>query len=276
MIPFTKMHGIGNDCVVIDARGEPYALDGDQIRLVADRRRGVGCDQLVMIEPPRNGRSAGFLRFYNSDGSEAQACGNATRCVISRLMREEDTDALAVETVAGLLPGHVDERGLIAVDMGPAQLNWQDIPLSRAMDTLHLDVTAGPYADPVAVGIGNPHCVFFVEDADTVDPATQGPEVEHNPLFPERTNVEFISILDHGRIRMRVWERGAGTTQACGSGACAVAVAAASRGLTARQVEVVLDGGSLFIDWRTDNHVVMSGPVVVAFTGTLEIATGAA
>ena len=276
MIPFTKMHGIGNDCVVIDARVEPYALDSDQIRLVADRRRGVGCDQLVVIEPPRLSQAVGFLRFYNSDGSEAQACGNATRCIVSRLMREEDTDLLAVETVAGLLPGHVDERGLVAIDMGPAQLDWQDIPLSRQMNTLHLDLTVGPYTDAVAVGIGNPHCVFFVEDANVVNPATLGPAVERDPLFPERTNVEFVSVLDSGRIRMRVWERGAGTTLACGSGACAAAVAAASRGLTTRKIEVVLDGGTLFIDWRADNHVVMSGPVAVAFTGTLKIATGAA
>ena len=136
MIPFTKMHGIGNDCVVIDARVEPYALDEDQIRLIADRRRGVGCDQLVLIEPPRNGHAAGFLRFYNSDGSEVEACGNATRCIVSRLMQEADTDEIAVETVAGLLPAHIDERGLVAVDMGAAQLDWRDIPLSREMDTL--------------------------------------------------------------------------------------------------------------------------------------------
>ena len=144
------------------------------------------------------------------------------------------------------------------------------------MNTLHLDLSVGPYTDPVAVGIGNPHCVFFVEDAAVVDPATLGPAVERDPLFPERTNVEFVSVLDSGRIRMRVWERGAGTTLACGSGACAAAVAAASRGLTTRKIEVVLDGGTLFIDWRADNHVVMSGPVAVAFTGTLKIATGAA
>lgn len=276
MIPFTKMHGIGNDCVVIDAREEPRALRKEQIQLIADRRRGVGCDQLVLIEPARNDHAVGFLRFYNSDGSEAQACGNATRCIAARLMQEANSNRIAVETVAGLLPAHVDERGLVAVDMGPAQLEWRDIPLSREMDTLHLDLAAGPYSDPVAVGIGNPHCIFFVENADTLDPATQGPTVENDPLFPERTNVEFVSVLDRTRIRMRVWERGAGITQACGSGACAVAVAAVRRGLTDRQVEVILDGGSLFIDWRPDNHVVMSGPVAVAFTGELDDAVGTA
>ncbi len=276
MIPFTKMHGIGNDCVVIDARVEPYALQEDQIRLIADRRRGVGCDQLVLIQPPQNERAVGFLRFYNSDGSEAEACGNATRCIVSRLMQEEDSDEIAVETVAGLLPGHVDERGLVAVDMGPAQLDWRDIPLSRGMDTLHLDLSAGPFQDPVAIAIGNPHCIFFVDDADAVDPAEHGPAIEHDPLFPQRTNVEFVAILDRSRVRMRVWERGAGITQACGSGACAVAVAAARRDLTERQVEVVLDGGSLFIDWRPDNHVVMSGPVAVSFTGELDEMASAA
>lgn len=276
MIPFTKMHGIGNDCVIIDARVEPCALEEDRIRQIADRRRGVGCDQLVVIEPPRNGHAAGFLRFYNSDGSEAEACGNATRCIASRLMQEQGVDELAVETVAGLLPAHVDERGLVAVDMGPAHLEWRDIPLAREMDTLRLPVSTGPYSEPTAVGIGNPHCVFFVEDADAVDPAAYGPAVERDPLFPERTNVEFVSVPDRARLRMRVWERGAGVTQACGSGACASAVAAARRGLAERRVEVVLDGGSLFIDWRDDNHVVMSGPVAVCFSGEIDDAVGAA
>lgn len=276
MIRFTKMHGIGNDCVIIDARAEPVVLEPARIRQIADRRRGVGCDQLVVIEPPRNGHAAGFLRFYNADGSEAQACGNATRCIVSRLMREEDTDTLAVETVAGLLPAHIDQRGLIAVDMGEARLDWQEIPLARETDTLHLNLSAGPFSDPAAVNIGNPHCVFFVDDADTVDPAEFGPAVETDPLFPERTNVEFVSIAARDRIRMRVWERGAGVTQACGSGACAVAVAAARRGLTERNVEVVLDGGSLFIEWRDDDHVVMSGPVAVSFIGALEDIAGAA
>jgi len=270
------MHGIGNDCVVIDARVEPYALREEQIRLIADRRRGVGCDQLVLIEPPRNSHAVGFLRFYNSDGSEAEACGNATRCIAARLMQEANSNGIAVETVAGLLPAHVDHRGLVAVDMGPAQLEWRDIPLSCAMVTLHLDLATGPYSDPVAVGIGNPHCIFFVADADTIDPAIHGPAIENDPLFPERTNVEFVSVLDRTRIRMRVWERGAGITQACGSGACAVAVAAVRRDLTDRQVEVILDGGSLFIDWRTDNHVVMSGPVAVSFTGELDETVGTA
>jgi diaminopimelate epimerase len=270
MIPFTKMHGLGNDCVVIDARLEPRPLHSEQIKRIADRRRGVGCDQLVVLEPPKNGAAAAFLRFYNPDASEAEACGNATRCIAARLMQEAGVDEIAVETVAGVLPAHVDSRGLVAVDMGTAQFGWREIPLSREADTLRLDLAAGPYSEPVAVNIGNPHCVFFVDDADAVDVARHGEAVERDPLFPERTNVEFVQVLDRGRIRMRVWERGAGITQACGSGACAVAVAAARRDLCERRSEIILDGGSLFIDWRADNHVVMSGPVAVSFTGILD------
>lgn len=276
MIPFTKMHGLGNDCVIIDARYEPILLSEDRIRLIADRRHGVGCDQLVMLEPAKNGDADVFLRFYNSDGSESGACGNATRCIASRLMQAQQTDRLTLQTRAGLLSAHVDRRGLVAVDMGEAQLDWRDIPLSHDSDTLTLDYSIGPYSGPAAVGMGNPHCVFFVEDAEAVDLAALGPKVEHDPLFPERTNVEFVTVLDRSRIRMRVWERGAGITQACGSGACAVAVAAARRGLAERSVEVILDGGSLFIEWRDDNHVIMSGPVAFVFTGTLEDTVGTA
>lgn len=270
MIPFTKMHGLGNDCVIIDARDEPVALSAEQVRLIADRRRGVGCDQLVLLEPSKNGDANVFLRFYNADGSESGACGNATRCIAARLMQARNANAITLQSAGGLLPAHVDARGLVAVDMGEAQLDWRNIPLSRDVDTLALDLAAGPYDRPAAVGMGNPHCVFFVEDAEAVDLATLGPRVEHDPLFPERTNVEFVTVLDRKRIRMRVWERGAGITQACGSGACAVAVAAARRRLTERRVEVILDGGSLFIEWRDDNHVVMSGPVAFVYTGVLD------
>jgi diaminopimelate epimerase len=276
MIPFTKMHGLGNDCVIIDARDEPIVLSEDQVRRIADRRHGVGCDQLVLLEPPTNGDADVFLRFYNSDGSESGACGNATRCIAARLMQARQANTITLQSAAGLLPAHVDGRGLVAVDMGAAQLDWRNIPLSRDVDTLALDLTAGPYDGPAAVGMGNPHCVFFVDDAEAVDLAVLGPRVEHDPLFPERTNVEFVTVLDRTRIRMRVWERGAGITQACGSGACAVAVAAARRRLTERRVEVILDGGSLFIEWRDDNHVVMSGPVAFVYTGILDDAMGTA
>ena len=276
MIPFTKMHGLGNDCVIIDARDEPIMLSEAQIRLIADRRRGVGCDQLVILELPKTGEADVFLRYYNSDGSESGACGNATRCIAARLMQAQSVDTLSIQTAAGLLHADVDARGLVAIDMGEAQLDWQQIPLKEAMDTLVLNLAAGPFAGPSAVGIGNPHCVFFVDDAEKVDISKLGPKVEQDPIFPERTNVEFVTVQGRDRIRMRVWERGAGITEACGSGACAVAVAAARRGLTDRRVEVVLDGGSLFIEWRDDNHVVMSGPVSFVFTGEFDMSVDAA
>lgn len=276
MIPFTKMHGLGNDCVIIDARDEPIMLSEAQIRLIADRRRGVGCDQLVILELPKTGDADVFLRFYNSDGSESGACGNATRCIAARLMQAQSVDTLSIQTAAGLLHADVDARGLVAIDMGEAQLDWQQIPLKEAMDTLVLNLAAGPFAGPSAVGIGNPHCVFFVDDAEKVDISKLGPKVEQDPIFPERTNVEFVTVQGRDRIRMRVWERGAGITEACGSGACAVAVAAARRGLTDRRVEVILDGGSLFIEWRDDNHVVMSGPVSFVFTGEFDMSVDAA
>jgi diaminopimelate epimerase len=270
------MHGLGNDCVIIDARDVPVTLSTDQIRWIADRRRGVGCDQLALLEAPRNEQADVFVRFFNANGSESAACGNATRCIAARLMQASQSTHIIVETETGLLPAHIDAHGLVAVDMGAPGLGWRDVPLSRDMDTLRLDLRAGPHDGPVAVGMGNPHCVFFVGDADGVDLAKLGPAVEHNPLFPERTNVEFIEVLDQNRLRMRVWERGAGITQACGSGACAAVVAAARREKCGRKAEVVLDGGSLFIEWRADNHVLMSGPVALAFAGTIDDMAGMA
>ncbi len=183
MIPFTKMHGLGNDCVIIDARDEPIMLSEAQIRMIADRRRGVGCDQLVILELPKTGDADVFLRFYNSDGSESGACGNATRCIAARLMQAQSVDTLSIQTAAGLLHADVDARGLVAIDMGEAQLDWQQIPLKEAMDTLVLNLAAGPFAGPSAVGIGNPHCVFFVDDAEKVDISKLGPKVEQDPDF---------------------------------------------------------------------------------------------
>lgn len=270
MIPFIKMHGLGNDFVVIDARERGIALSPAQLRAIGDRRRGVGYDQLIAIEPATNGQADAFFRFYNSDGSEAQACGNGTRCVAAHLMRTQNVDRLTIESVVGLLHATDEADGTFAVDQGVPDLEWDKIPLARAMDTLHLDLSHGGVSDPAAVGIGNPHCVFFVPDADNVDVAGLGAHFEHDPLFPERTNVEFASRLGENKLRMRVWERGAGITQACGSGTCAAAVAAHRRGLTGRQVEVVLDGGSLFVDWRDDGHVVLRGPVAVSYSGILD------
>ena len=276
MIAFTKMHGLGNDCVIIDARDGAIALSADRIRRIADRRRGVGCDQLALLQPPRNGAADVFVRFFNSDGSESAACGNGARCIAARLMQANGSERITLETEAGLLPAHFGGDGLVAVDMGAPGLGWRDIPLARDVEPLRLDLSAGPHDAPAAVGMGNPHCIFFVADADAVDLAALGPAVETNALFPERTNVEFVQVLDRGRLRLRVWERGAGITRACGSGACAAVVAAVRRRLCERKAEVVLDGGSLFIDWRADGHVLMRGPVATAFTGTIDDELGAA
>jgi diaminopimelate epimerase len=270
MIPFIKMHGLGNDCVIIDARDAPVVLSADRIRRIADRRRGVGCNQLALLQPPRDGKADVFVRFFNADGSESAACGNGIRCIAAHLMQASGSRRIILETQAGLLPAHIGAQGLVTVDMGPPGLGWRDVPLARNMDTAMLDFSAGRYEAPGAVSMGNPHCVFFVEDADAVDLAELGPAVENNPLFPERTNVEFIEVLAENRLRMRVWERGAGITQACGSGACAAVVAAARRAKCGRNAEVMLDGGSLFIEWQANDHVLMSGPVAVAFNGAID------
>jgi len=272
--PFIKMHGLGNDVVILDARTEALPLSADAARWIADRRLGVGCDQVVVIEPPANGRADVFLRFYNADGGEAQACGNGTRCVAALLMDDAGAEHIAMETVAGLLAGTRAADGRVSVDMGPAKTEWQEIPLARAGDTLHVDLALGPLTDPVAVNMGNPHAVFFVPDVAAIDIETLGPKLEHDPIFPERANIGIAQVIGPDTLRLRVWERGAGLTQACGSGACAAAVAAIRRGLTGRTVALDLDGGPIEITWReTDGHVLMTGPVATAFTGTLDLDT---
>jgi diaminopimelate epimerase len=276
---FTKMHGLGNDFVVVDARIKPFELDERAARRIADRRTGVGCDQLIVLEPARDARADVFMRIRNSDGGEVQACGNATRCVAARVLEEardvgRGGDKVVVETAAGLLPAWdagTDTQGTrrIAVDMGEARSRWDEIPLSRELDTAHLPLESGPLSDPVGVSMGNPHAVFFVDDAEAIDLTAHGPRLEHDPLFPERANISAAQVLDAATIRLRVWERGAGITQACGTGACAALVAAARRGLTGRRATLRLDGGDLEIHWRDDNRVLMTGPVAESFTGTL-------
>lgn len=261
---FRKMHGLGNDFVILDARDRPDPVTPALARAIGDRHRGVGFDQLVVIRAARDADAA--LDFWNADGSIAAACGNATRCVARLLMDETGPRSLALRTGRGMLRAEDAGGGLIAVDMGPPQQGWVEVPLSRAVDDM--DALPLPGA-PSAVGMGNPHCVFIVPDAEAVDLASEGPRVEHDPLFPERTNVEFVQVIDRATIRMRVWERGGMITQACGSGACAAAVVTVRRGLTGRQVTVRLDGGDLTIDWREDG-VRMTGPVAHVFEGVLD------
>ena len=267
---FLKMHGLGNDFVVLDARSRPLDLTADTVRQIADRRTGVGFDQMIVVGEAQNRLADAFMTIWNADGAEISACGNASRCVAWMLMQQSGQTRVVIETKAGLLDAKLAAEGLVSVDMGPARLDWRDIPLAHAVDSNHLPVTLENLSDPVGVGMGNPHAVFFVDDALSVDLARLGPILEHHALFPERCNIEVAQAIGPNRLRMRVWERGAGITQACGTGACATVVAASRRGLTGRAAEVVLDGGTLSIEWLEDNHVLMTGPVALSYSGTLD------
>ena len=268
-LSFIKMHGLGNDFVVIDARAGDVALDSTRVRAIAERRLGVGCDQLLEICPPQSAKADAFMRIWNADGGEVEACGNGARCVAAFLMTESGQSEVAIETVAGLLNAEAAGAGRVAVDMGEARTGWDEIPLAREMDTLELDLSLGALSKPVAVNIGNPHAVFFMAAAEAVDLATLGPQLETHALFPERANIGVAEVTGDAQIRLRVWERGVGLTKACGTGACAALVAAARRGLTGRSATVTLDGGPLEIDWLEDNHVRMTGPVATSFMGML-------
>ena len=265
---FIKMHGLGNDFVVIDARTDNVDLNETTVRSIANRRTGIGCDQLIIMKPARTNDAAFFMQIRNADGGEVNACGNAARCVADIVMTETGKSNILFQSGAGLLSARKGANG-ISVNMGPALDHWQDIPLAEAIDTLHLPIKEGNLSDPVAVGIGNPHMVFFVDDALAV-PFSDGlgSKLEHHALYPERTNVEAVEIQSREKLRVRVWERGVGITRACGTGACASVVAANRRGLTERSVEVELDGGILEIEWRDDSDVLMTGPTATSFVGT--------
>lgn len=260
-LTFRKMHGAGNDFVVLDSRGRAALTTPGLARALGDRHRGVGFDQLAELRDCDDADLA--LDFWNSDGTMAGACGNATRCVAWLVMEATGREALTIRTERGLLEA-VRHEGRVWVNMGPPIDDWSRIPLDAPHDTLSLPLPGAP----VAVGMGNPHCVFLVPDAETVALTIDGPRFEHDPLFPARTNVEFASLIGPDHLRMRVWERGTGVTLACGSGACAVAVAAARRGLTGRRVVMDLDGGQLIADWRADG-VWLTGPVADVYTAAL-------
>ena len=259
-LAFMKMHGLGNDFVVIDARSGFDPMTPALARALGDRHRGVGFDQLAVILPSSQADFA--LEFWNSDGSKAGACGNATRCVSDWMMKELGQNAVTLTTARGSLRAIRREDGLVSVNMGDPILEAAAIPVTA--DPLALPLEGAP----VAVGMGNPHCIYFVDDAEAVDVSGLGPKIEHDPLFPERTNVEFASLVAPDHLRMRVWERGAGITLACGSGTCATAVAAHLKGLTGRHVIVDVDGGRLEIDWREDG-VWMTGPTALVFEARL-------
>ncbi|SLN14598.1 Diaminopimelate epimerase [Oceanibacterium hippocampi] len=267
------MHGLGNDFVVLDARREPITLPPATARAIADRHRGIGFDQLLIIEP--SDRADAFMRTLNADGSESGACGNGTRCVGRLLIEETGRDRVTIETRAGLLSVARLPDGRFAARMGRPRLDWRDIPLAREMDTLHLQLAVEAadgtrLADPAGVNMGNPHAIFFVEDAEAIPLAELGPRLEHDPLFPERANIGIVSPLGANRVRYRVWERGVGITLACGSGACAALVASARRGVTGRHAELVVDGGLLEVRWREeDDDVELIGPATLAYEGRL-------
>lgn len=273
-IAFYKMHGLGNDFVIIDARAQAVAFSAEAAKRLGDRHRGVGFDQLISIETAQGGGDV-LMRIWNPDGSPAGACGNGARCVGDLLLSESGGKAVTIAAPGRLIRCQREADGRVTVDMGEPKLEWQDIPLAERMDTRTLDIKVGPIDAPVlfgpsAVNMGNPHCIFFVENAQAHDLRKIGPMLEHHPLFPDRANISLAQVRSKGEIRLRVWERGAGLTQACGSAACASVVAAARKRLTDRQVRVELDGGPLDIHWREDNHVLMTGATELNFTGVLD------
>ena len=273
-LPFLKMNGLGNDFVVVDARrGPAFAPSAERIRALGNRETGIGFDQLIALEPSTSGDA--FMRIWNCDGGEVEACGNATRCVGWLLLRDGALSGARIETAGGLLHAFRTGETEVSVDMGEPRLDWSEIPLSEPIDTRRVELEIGPRGAPIlhtpgCVNMGNPHVTFFVPDAEAAPVAEVGPLIEHHPLFPEGVNVGFAQILAADRIRFRVWERGAGITRACGTGACAALVAAHRRLLVGRKAVVVMDGGELTIDWRAeDGHVWMTGPAQLDYEGVL-------
>ncbi|MFM7630744.1 MAG: diaminopimelate epimerase [Alphaproteobacteria bacterium] len=265
-IPFLKMHGLSNDFVIVDGRGRDWPLGAGVARALAHRKTGIGCDQVVVLRDALQADVS--MIIMNADGGEVAACGNATRCVADVVMAERGADHCVIETQAGLLTADRTPQGLIAVDMGPARWDWRDIPLSQDRDTGAIMVQG---VQGCAVNVGNPHCVIWTQDVATAPVTTLGPLIETDPLFPQRTNVEWAKIVDKRTIMMRVWERGVGETDACGTGACAAALCAHRAGLTDAQVTVQMPGGALMITLRDDGHVVMAGPSTLSFRGTVTV-----
>ena len=266
-IGFTKMHGCGNDFVVLDARRVPIELTAAQIRRIGDRHRGVGFDQLALVGKATDGDAG--IRFFNADGSEAGACGNATRCVARLLFDEGNAGPLELRVGDRRLRAELLADDRIAVAMGAPGLEWQDIPLAEPCDTLAVPMDEPGLPRPVAVDMGNPHAVFFVEALEALDVSSLGARLERHAIFPERANIGFAQLVGPDTLRLRVFERGAGLTLACGSGACAAMVAARRRGLAGDRVRLILDGGELEIVWPGEGSVTMIGPTAKVFSGTL-------
>ena len=270
--PFVKMHGLRNDFVIVDGRETPYKPSVAEIVRICDRREGVGGDELLVIEPHRSGKDYAFVRIINPDGSEAEACGNASRCVGWLLMEECGRDEIRIETLGGVLSCSRAGEKQVAVEMGRLRTGWQEIPLSREIDTLHLGIGAGPLQDPVGMNIGNPHAVFFVDDLSAVDLTRYGPQLQKDPLFPEGANIGTAQLLDPKTLRLSVLERPGTLTTACGTGACVAVAAAHRRGLTTEKcMTVVMPAGSVEIELKEDGTVVMTGPVETCYAGYLPL-----
>lgn len=271
---FRKMNGLGNDFVVLDARLRPLSISPDQARAIADRKSGIGCDQLIVLEPSSTADIR--MRIWNNEGFEVESCGNASRCIADMLFAEKRRTVATIDTKGGYLTCEKAGDGLVRVDMGAPRFGWQDIPLSEPFaDTRHIELQLGPIDAPLihspsVINVGNPHCIFWVKDLDVVDLAKAGPMLEHHPLFPERANISLARVDAKDHITLKVWERGAGLTRACGTAACAVLAAAARIKLTHRTATVTLPGGDLLIEWRaTDDHILMTGPVTYEYEGVL-------
>lgn len=276
-IPFRKMNGLGNDFVVLDARETSLALGADEVRRIGDRNGGIGCDQIIVMEPSK--KADLFMRIFNADGSEVSACGNATRCIALIAAEESGRDEVSVETSAGLLKAKVDSAESITIDMGKPRFGWRDIPLAEPFeDTTGIELQIGPIDAPVlhtpsVVNVGNPHAIFWVNDVNAHDLGRFGPLLENHPIFPERANISLAQVTGPNSLKLRTWERGAGLTRACGTAACAAAIAAARKGLTDRQVAVELPGGTLHIEWAENDHIMMRGPAELEFEGTISADT---
>ncbi len=272
--PFIKMHGLRNDFIIVDGRRQPYRPSTEEVIRICDRHEGVGGDELLILNPPgtmpESADSYAFVRIYNPDGREVEACGNATRCVGWLFLQESQAQEVVVETLGGLLKCRRAGAKQVAVEMGMLRTAWQDIPLSHAMDTLHLEIGAGPLQDPVGMNIGNPHAVFFVDNLEDVDLGIYGSQLQAHPLFPEEANIGAAQLIDAKTLKLSVWERPGALTTACGTGACVAVGAAHRRGLTAeKKMQVIMPAGSVEIELKEDNTVVMTGPVAVCYTGYL-------
>jgi len=264
-IPFKKMHGLGNDFVVIDSRYKEIEPSNLQIKKISDRRTGIGFDQLLIIKESKHNDA--FMSVYNANGSVVETCGNGARCIAKIIMNESKKEKVVIDTLAGPITAWENSNGLISADMGKPSMDWRDIPLSHEISTINLDLRIKNLPPGIAINIGNPHIVFLVKNLKALKIDKIAPQIEHHNIFPENTNVEFVEYINKNHIKMRVWERGVGITQACGTGACAAAVASIIKNLTERSLTVSLDGGDLQIEWLENNNIILSGPAHDSFNG---------